>query len=381
MRNVSRVEALMAAVAIVGLTVGCDNGPKSGAGSNPNPVGPSSNTQPFVTNVEISGPASIAPGQSAQFTAIARLSDGSSETPTSVRWSSSTGVLRVDASGLATARGQPGEDVLSAVITSSSAGMVRGSKEILILPDGTYRMVGMVTESGSETTPIVGARVQVASGTPLAAVTDWDGRYRLYGVPGIADVRVTREGYQTHVQTFQLAEHLTQNFQLPLDGMRLDLAGPYTLAIDVACPTSTPVPADLRHLSYAVLLTQGGATVEVVLTESSRFRVNSVGRGDRFSGRVDAAGATFNLAGFSEDYYYNGPGYPPDYANLVERLSSGTYLVVAGTAVTTKSRDGLSGNLKGGVAHHDARFLSIPLLSSSAGFCYSDAHRFTLSPR
>ena len=216
----------------------------------------------------------------------------------------------------------------------------------------------------------------------MPARSDWNGRYRLYGVSGIADVRVTREGYQPHVQRFQLAEHVTQNFQLALSGMRLDLAGPYTLAIDVACATSTPVPLDVRHLSYAAFLTQTGATLEVVLTESSRFRVNGVGRGDRFRGRVDAAGATFNLEGFSADYYYYyGPPYPSDYANLVERLSGGTYLVVAGMAVTTNSLTGLSGNLKGGVAHHDSRFLSIPLLSSSAGFCYSEAHRFTLTPR
>jgi hypothetical protein len=239
----------------------------------------------------------------------------------------------------------------------------------------------VVTESGMDATPLVGARVEVTSGTPLVAVTDWDGRYRLYAVPGIAEIRVTRDGYQPQVQRFQLAEHVTQNFQLALSGTRLDLAGPYTLAIDVACATSTPVPPDVRHRSYAAFLTQTGATLEVVLTEPSRFRVNGVGRGDRFRGRVDAVGATFNLEGFSADYYYYGPPYPSDYANLVERLSGGTYLVVAGTAVTTNSRTGLSGNLKGGVAHHDSRFLSIPLLSSAAGFCYSEAHRFTLTPR
>ena len=374
MRNGSRVGALLAAIASVGLTAACDNGPRQ------NPAGPTPGAQPFAVAVEINGPASIPPGQSAQFTAIVRLNDGTSQTPTSVRWSSHRGLLRMDASGLATAAQATGEDILSAEATSS-AGVTRGSKEILILPDGTYRMVGIVTESSSEATPIVGARVEVTTGTPLAAVTDWDGRYRLYGVPGIADVRVTRDGYQHHAQRLQLAEHVTQNFQLALSGMRLDLAGPYTLAIDVACATSTPVPPDARHLSYAAFLTQTGATLEVVLTEASRFRLNGVGRGDRFSGRVDAAGATFNLAGFSDTYYYFGPGNPPGYANLVERLADGTYLVVAGTAVTRSLHAGLSGDLKGGVARYDSRFPSIPLLSSAAGFCYSEAHRFTLSPR
>jgi hypothetical protein len=285
----------------------------------------------------------------------------------------------VDASGLATARQQSGEDVLSADITTS-AGMARGSREVLILPDGTYRMVGNVTESGPAATPIDEARVEVTSGSTLVAVTDWDGRYRLYGVPGIADVRVTRNGYQPHVGRVQLAEHTTQDFQLALTGTRLDLAGSYTLAIDVACSTSTPVPADVRHLSYAAFLTQSGPGLEVVLTESSRFRV-AAGRGDRFSGRADAAGATFNLAGFSEGFYYYGPQSPFDYANLVERLPGGTYLVVTGAAMTRSLRAGLSGDLKGSVVSHDSRFPGIPLLSSMKGLCHSDAHRFSLSPR
>ena len=182
----------------------------------------------------------------------------------------------------------------------------------MVLPDGTYRMVGVVTENVQPTTPIVGARVEVTGGTPLAAITDWDGRYRLYGVPGTADIRVTRDGYQPHVQRLQLTEHVTQNFQLALSGMRLDLAGPYTLAIDVTCvPPRHPCAADLRHRSYAAFLTQSGSTLEVVLTESSRFRVNSAGRGDRFSGRVDAAGATFNLEDFFFQYYFYGPMFLP----------------------------------------------------------------------
>jgi hypothetical protein len=171
---------------------------------------------------------------------------------------------------------------------------------------------------------------------------------------------VTRDGYQPLVQRLQLAEHVTQNFQLALSGTRLDLAGPYTLAIDVTCATSRAIPADLRQRSYAAFLTQSGSTLEVVLTESSRFRVNSAGRGDRFSGRVDAAGATFNLEGFSASYYYYGPLSPSsEYANVVERLSNGTFLVVDGTALTRGSRAGLSGDLWGFVSQYDSRWPSV----------------------
>ena len=48
--------------------------------------------------------------------------------------------------GLATAGQQTGEDVLSAEVILPG-GRETCSKEILILRDGTYRMVGVVTES------------------------------------------------------------------------------------------------------------------------------------------------------------------------------------------------------------------------------------------
>jgi hypothetical protein len=284
----------------------------------------------------------------------------------------------VDASGLVTAGQLLGEDTLTAEVMTGS-GVRRSTKEILVLPQGTFRMVGVVTEDGPPPTPIVGARVEVAGGTPNA-ITDWDGRFRLYGVPAMGTIRVTRDGYQPHVQGVQITDHVTQNFQMALSGRRLDLAGEYGLVIEAACATSTPVPADLRHRSYAATLTQSGSTLEVVLTEP-RFRINSAGRGNRFGGRVDAAGATFNLAGFDEQDYYAVPTNPASHASVVESLASGTFLVVTGTALTSGASGSLSGSLQGFFAHYDSRFLTIPLLSSSTGTCYSVAHRFTLTRR
>jgi hypothetical protein len=375
MRNRSLVGALV----VVGLIVACDNEPQRIAG-------PSPNAQPVVVSVDISGPDSIPPGQSAQFTAIARLSDGSRQTAVNGRWFSNTSLVRIDASGLATAEQLIGEGTLSVEVTSNGTapehqgarGTLRSSKEILVLPEDTYRMVGLVTENLTPAMPIFGARVEVIGGTPVVATTDSDGRYRLYGVPRFADVRVTSEGYQPHVQSVQLVGHATQNFQLALSGTRLDLAGPYTLAIDAACSTSTPVAADLRQRTYAASVTQSGSTVEVVLAESSRFRINPARRGDRFTGRVDAAGATFTLG--DNFYPYYGPSYDPlTYPTVVERLSNGTFLGIDGTARTTGSRRGLSGNLQGFLLQYDSTFPSIPL--RLLGSCYSTMHRFTLSPR
>jgi carboxypeptidase family protein len=376
MRYPSLVGGVAVVIAVVGLMAACDGD------RQPAPIaGPSANAQPVFVGVEISGPASIPPGQSAQFTAITRLSDGTSQAATSVRWSSHAGLIRVDPTGLATAVQRTGEDILYADLTSTTGGVRRGSREILILPDGTYRMTGVVAENDAPTTPVVGARIEVTNGTPVDAITDWNGRYVMYGVGGTADIRVSKEGYQPHVQRLQLVEHGIQNFQLALSGARLDLAGEYTLAIDVECATSTPVPEDLRHRSYAAVLTQNGSTVELVLTEFSRFRVNGAGRGDRFSGRADATGATFNVGENFWPYY---PPYDPrTYPNVVERIPDGTFLVVDGLARTRGTRTRLSGDLDGFALHYASVFpTALPSRSGTTlGTCFSRAHRFTLTRR
>ena len=374
MRFSSLVGGFAVAIALVGLMAACE-GDRQFAPI----VGPSPNTQPAVASVEISGPASIPPGQSAQFTAISRLSDGTSQTATIVRWFSNTNLFRVDQSGgLATAGQETGEGVLSADVTLTGGGLKRASKEILILPDGTYRMVGVVTESGLPTLPIVEARVEVTNGTPLVGITNSEGRYRLYGVAGTADIRVSREGYQPHVQRVQLAEHATQNFQLAISGLRLDLGGAYTLAIDLECgSTSTPVAADLRQRSYAAFVTQTGSMLEVVLTESSRFKVNGAGRGDRFSGRVDTAGATFNLGQVFWPYY--APYDPSTYPMIVERIPDGTFLVIDGTTLTRGSTRSLSGDLRGGGFQYASGFPGVLPSRSALGACNALPHRFTLT--
>lgn len=368
MRSLFGVGALGTAVAVVGILTACDKEPTR-------VVGPSAPVEPTVLGVEIDGPSSLLPGQSVQFTAILRLSDGTRQ-PASGRWHSTSRVLRVDASGLATAGQQAGEDTVS-VDVSGSGSQRNASRDILVLPEDTYRLAGTVTETAPPMVPVADARVEVV-GRDAVAITERDGRYRLFGVPRGAEIRVTRDGYHPLVQRVQIAGHATQDFRLALSGSRLDLAGPYTLTIDAACSTSTPVPPDLRHRSYAAFLTQTGSTVEVVLTESARFRVNGAGHGDRFSGHADATGATFHLGDNFWPYY--GPPYDPStYPNIVERLSNGSFLVVDGTVLTRGSSGALSGDLRGFFLHYDSRFPNVSPSFSGLGSCYSVSHRFTLT--
>ena len=117
-------------------------------------VGACAPAGPSAMAVEIAGPASVAPGQSAQFTAIDKAS---SRPAPDARWTSSApSVLQVGPTGLATA-GIPGEAVLSVDVPSPPR---RASREILVLPDGTYRLIGRVTEGSTGTVAVPDARVE-----------------------------------------------------------------------------------------------------------------------------------------------------------------------------------------------------------------------------
>ena len=121
-------------------------------------------------------------------------------------------------------------------------------------------------------------------------------------------------------------------------------------------------------------MTQSGPDVSVSLTEP-RFRVNEIGKGNRFTGRVVGAVATFTLDYFDTDSVFLGPtGYP----SVAERLPTGDFLVVTGTAVVTASAGGFSGPLSGGFWGWGSGF---PTNLDWLGTCGSQTHRFALTPR
>ena len=114
----------------------------------------------------------------------------------------------------------------------------------------------------------------------------------------------------------------------------------------------------------------------MVLTEP-RYRLNSIGRGNRFSGRLQGGGVLFTLES-SSDYSY--PSYGPTaYPSLAERLDDNTYLVIAGSALTSGSSSGLTGTITdGSMTQWDSRF---PNFGRLLGSCFSSNIQFKVTPR
>ena len=341
-----------------------------------NPSGPSPAT---ANSVEIVGPSSVPPGTPTQYTANVRLSNGvtkGTSTVSDLRWQISNGLMQVSASGLVTPVATQGEATLTAIFRMGNVTR-QSSREIVILPNGTFRVVGRITEAGVATIPVVGARVEVESGSPFA-ITDSGGNYRLYGVPPSATLRVSAPNYETETVPVQLSANSTRNVSLFFSGQRPNYAGNYNLTIQALGSCGT-MPAEFRTRQYQAEVSQSGTALEVTLTAPT-FRLSSAGRGNRFSGFITSSGAVFSLTWPDSYYYYYYYIFysPSGYPNLVEAVSNTRYLVTRGNFTTTGSPGGLSGTTSGTVTLWDANFPGFRqrLLSICSG-----ATSFRLDPR
>ena len=201
-----------------------------------------------------------------------------------------------------------------------------------------------------------------------------DGRYRLYGVSGDTQLRITKTGYDMTTLNVSVTDHAIQNFEVRLSTPRIEVAGTYTLTIAAADSCRGKLPDDALLRTYTAVVTQQGPRLETTLTGGS-FANNRTGRGSSFPGSVEPSLVRFslNLTPWY-NYYPYVPGYYPD---IVEQLSSG-YFVVSGSVVAEPSRSGLAGLLDGDIAlwPRDPRGGSS---QSPTASCRSSSHRFTLS--
>lgn len=168
-----------------------------------------------VVTLQTRGPDDARPGETAQFLAVALLSnqryaDVTSETAFST---SEPGVLTVAPNGAAVAHA-PGTAIVSATYSGQTS-----LKPVVVMPAGTFRVGGFVMELGSSTAEVL-ATVEVIAGTGvgLKAVAvpypggDYPPGYILRGVAGAVTIAASATGY------------LTQTIEVDVQGdTRLDI--------------------------------------------------------------------------------------------------------------------------------------------------------------
>jgi hypothetical protein len=326
----------------------------------PTTPGPITPAPAGLVRLELIAPESIAPGASVQLTANATRADNSVEnvSPQAVWMSQDPRVVEMSSTGAARGVGR-GEAVIRSYYAGWSA-----STRTFVLPEGTYRLDGRVTDTGMG---VAGVTVTVMGsvGGDLTTITDEEGRYWLYGVRDRVRLQAKGAGYLDRIEEVDVAGHRSFDLQITAEHERADLRGHYRLTLYRGPCASTPVP-DIR--SYDASVTQHGPRLTVVLSGAD-FIVTR-GRGNAFSGFIDGGNrVTFAIGDPSDEYHY-GP------YDLVERIDDARALIVSGSVTADLSSTGISGTLRG------AFLLSAtvePFVRIHA--CYGTAHRFEMVRR
>ena len=244
------------AVTGIALAVACDRSP---AAPSPPPNTPPA--QATVVRLELAGPPTVPPGGTAQFTLLALMSDGLMRDVTATAvWQTSSGNLLTVSAGLATGRNRG-----DATINARHAGL-SAVKSVMIVPTGTFRLIGAVQETVPPLGPVPGVRIEVAEGTErgLSTNTAPDGSFRLYGVTGDVELRLSKAGYATRTERLTVTDHQSRDFGLAIVTPLTDLSGRYALTIRAA-PACDQAPEDMRERRYTADITQVGPLARVTL--------------------------------------------------------------------------------------------------------------------
>src|SRR5262245_36763930 len=126
----------MTALVLAGLLVACDDKSPTAPTPMPSPPPRPAPSQVVLARLEVSGPATVAPGESVKFTATAFYSDGTSRDVSSEStWDANTSaVLSVTSEGVAT-----GNERGVAIVRAGFNGRT-SSKSVMVLPAGTFRL-------------------------------------------------------------------------------------------------------------------------------------------------------------------------------------------------------------------------------------------------
>jgi hypothetical protein len=252
----ARLCLVLATVAVTAAISSCDRSPTSPA---PQPgVG-------LLTSVTVSGPSSIEPGESARYTATAHYSHGTSEDVTAAAlWDPpafASASVRFTAPGVAVAAGN-GEILARATYK----GLI-GSMPIIVISSGTFKLSGVISESGGG--PLEGVTVEVISGTGqgLRATTDLRGTYKLYGVGQQIRLRASAEGFTPQVREVAVAGSSSiESFALTPVDTPADVSGVWTMTVEPSAACRAGLPQQAQRRDYRAELTQVGTRLQMTIT-------------------------------------------------------------------------------------------------------------------
>ena len=282
--------------------------------------------------LELQGPSNIAPGRTGSFRAFVVDSRNVRQDVTeAAQWNVvDSSILAVVRAGVLSGVRQ-GESVL----TVAYPGVAVLSRSILVLEDGTFRIVGRVLEASWPVADVVVA-VSSGVGTGLSATSDRAGQFRLYGVAGDIELIATHDDYKPATRAMRVTTHTTAD--IPVTPLRTPypMAGSWKATFTVASDCSLPVDAGPR--TYEVAVTQDVSEIKVAMPTD----VCPGGCTAPLTGRVTDHSVSIELP-FGD--VVDGPW-------IQTRLPSGAIVTIAGTAGGVVVNDRFEGRLNGEIAYY-----------------------------
>ncbi len=318
-------------------------------GGNGSPTSPST-SQVTLLGIRVSGPASVAPGDTAHYTATAEYSDGSSKDVTAAAlWSptyseywdpvSRAGFALSFTSPGVTAAGIRGERNLFAHYEGK-----RGVLNVLVLEPGTFKLSGVVSESRGRTLSGVTVQVLSGTGTGIKATTGSQGQYALYGVAGPVRVGTSADGFATEVRDVVVTRNDgTEQFALTPVETSADVSGTWTMTVAWSPSCRAGLPEIAQSRTFETQLIQQGTNFEVSINSPTLEPTGYTGSFG--SGTVLGSRVRFTFFGDSgEEGGYTSP-------NVWDRLSPTELFGFSGFAEGTSKGTEIHAVLDGDLAY------------------------------
>jgi hypothetical protein len=208
----------------------------------------------------------------------------------------------------------------------------------MVLEPGTFRVSGVVTESGL---PFPGIAVHVVAGkrAGLRVPASSTGAYALYGLAGPTELAVQAEGFHTQVRSLVLTDHQTVDFNLEPVPHYDSLNGNWRLTLTASPDCGLDIPGDVAVRTYDARIVQRGPQLTIGVSFPNRVILEGYGS-DGFGGvGSDTVSIRFQSSGPGE--------YDPPRWSLLELLGPRRFLGIGFLAEGRRVGNTITGWLSG----------------------------------
>jgi len=235
---------------------------------------------PVLVNLHVSGPDTLAPGTSGQFTVVAEYADGTSADVTSdaklsINGTSARAVVSFPAAGIAQAspNSDPGFVNLLAIFNNVRS----ASRKLFILPPGTFVLQGAITQEGRPDQ--IGSIIEIVGGTGGAigsrASRVEAGRYFFFGLAGEVEIRASVSGYAPQAHRLNVTQMTTLDIDLQPLVAPAGVSGAWNMTLMPAASCAGNLPALAVGRVISVQLSQQGANVQAFFSGPTIYNLPS----------------------------------------------------------------------------------------------------------